>query len=121
VSAAADQRRFPRLPVRVPLFVVMHGDVMRKRVRIESRDVSGGGLCFETSKELPLEAESRLVISGLSDLPDEAAIECRVARCGIDPATGRYVIGLEFTGFRGVTREELLARFAVWEGGGAPS
>lgn len=118
---AAEQRRFPRLPLRVPLFVALHGDVMRKRVRIESRDLSGGGLCFETSKELPLDAESRLVISGIGDLPDEAAIECRVARRGVDAATGRYLVGLEFTRFLGVTRDDLLARFAAWEASGAPS
>jgi c-di-GMP-binding flagellar brake protein YcgR len=109
------ERKYKRVPVRVPLYVSLDGEViLQKMIRLESRDLSGGGLAFETSKKIPIEANSRVVVARLGDLSDSAQIEGRVVYLRKEP-TGRYSIGLEFTRFINVTQEELLNRIAEWE------
>ena len=110
-------RSYPRVPVRLPLYVALDGDMLRKLVALETEDVSGGGLSFETGHALPIEAESRLVVSRLGDLPAGAYIEGRVAHCRQDEASGRYRVGVEFVRFVEISREALLGRIAEWESG----
>jgi PilZ domain-containing protein len=110
-----EQRRFPRHPLRLPLYITVDGGVLRKTVALESRDVSAGGLSFEAGHEVPLEAEARLVLSRLGDLPEGALIRGRVTRIVPDPATGRNLVGVEFFEFVLVTREELVARIERWK------
>ena len=110
------ERKYKRVSVRVPLFVSLDGDVLlKKMIRIESCDLSGGGLSFETSKKVPVEANSRVVVAKLGDLSEAAQIEGRVVYRRRDAATGRYAIGLEFIRFINVTREELVNRIEQWE------
>lgn len=116
-SAAGPPRRYPRVPLKLPLYVALDGDMLRKFVPLETQDVSGGGLSFETGHALPMDAESRLLVSRLGDLPGEAYIEGRVAHCRQDPTNGRYRVGVEFIGFVNVSREALLGRIADWESG----
>jgi c-di-GMP-binding flagellar brake protein YcgR len=111
-----DKRQYQRYTVRVPLFIAADDELFHKKVHLESRDVSAGGLSFETGKELPLSAESRVVLARLGDIEEPAVIEGRVARVTRDEATGRYVIGIEFTQFVNVTREQLLERLeSSWQ------
>jgi len=116
-----EQRRFPRHALRLPLYVTVGGGVLRKRVALESRDVSAGGVSFETSQTIPLEAETRIVLSKLGDLPEGAVIRGRVARVVRDPITGRTFVGVEFSEFVNVTREELLDRIARWKENPTPT
>jgi len=112
----SDKRQHRRFPIRVPLFISVHGEVYRKTVRLESLDVSAGGLSFETGREVPLSAESRVVVAKLGDIEEPALIEGRVAHVRLDESTGRYVVGIEFTRFVNVTREELAERLEqAWQ------
>ena len=110
-----EKRQHRRFPVRVPLFISVKDAVYRKNVLLESRDVSAGGLSFETGREVPPAAESRVVVARLGDIGEPAFIEGRVARVTLDEARGRYVVGIEFTKFVNVTREELARRLEHWQ------
>jgi hypothetical protein len=116
-----EHRRFPRHALTLPLYVTLGNDVLRKTIALESKDVSAGGVSFETSQNVPLEAETRLLLSKLGDLPEGALIRGRVARVVRDPITGRALVGVEFTEFVGVTREELLQRIARWRENPTPT
>jgi c-di-GMP-binding flagellar brake protein YcgR len=109
------ERVYPRHRVAVPLYITMDGEYLQKTIPLESKDVSGGGICFETSKQIPLEAESSVIVAGLGDLGKAAFIHGRVVHRTKDPATERYTVGLQFTGFINTTREELLARIEAWK------
>jgi c-di-GMP-binding flagellar brake protein YcgR len=100
--------------VRVPLYVAVPGDIFRKTIELQSRDISSGGVCFETSQDVPLEARSRLVISRLGDLPDPILIHGRVAWRQQHPFNGRHIVGVEFTEFENVSREDLLRKIEEW-------
>jgi hypothetical protein len=111
----AEARRQPRFAITVPIYVAMvDGVIMRKQIALESRDVSAGGLCFETSRRLPLHADSRLVLSRLGDVEGGARIHGRVAYCVMNPATGKYRVGVEFTEFVGITSAEVWAHIERW-------
>ncbi len=115
-TVAGNKRQHRRFQVRVPIFISVDGEVYRKTVRLQSRDVSAGGLSFETGREVPLEAESRVVVARLGDIEDPALIEGRVAHVKLDEATGRYVVGIEFTRFLNVSPEELVQRLEqAWQ------
>jgi c-di-GMP-binding flagellar brake protein YcgR len=101
------ERKYERFRVKVPLYISVAGDVFRKMVRIECRDLSLGGLSFETSQEIPLEANSHVVLSKVGELPEGASIEGRVVHRSQNPTTGRYWVGVEFTGFKNITREDI--------------
>jgi len=112
-------RRHERFPIRVPLYIhTVDGRTMKKLIHLESRDISAGGVCFETSVKVPLEADSRVLLSGVGDLDGAAQIQARVAHREKDPKTGRYTIGLEFTDFIRVSREELIAHIQSWRQAG---
>jgi c-di-GMP-binding flagellar brake protein YcgR len=116
-SVVANKRQHRRFQVKVPLFISVDGEVYRKTVRLQSRDVSAGGLSFETGREVPLSAESRVIVARLGDLEDPALIEGRVAHVQLNEATGRYVVGIEFTRFLNVSPEELVERLErAWQG-----
>lgn len=110
-----ERREHPRVEVKVPLYIgVASGEIYQKMVPITSRNISSGGLLFETHRAVPLEAESRVMVSRLGDLPDGAQIEGRVVYCHQDPASGLYQVGIQFTAFISVTREQLVARIESW-------
>ena len=116
-----EQRRFPRHAIVLPLYISVDGGVLRKTVSLESRDVSAGGVSFETSRKVPLAADARLVLSKLGDLPENAYIRGRVARVAPEDEHGRRVVGVEFCDFVGVTQEGLLERIARWTDGTTPT
>jgi c-di-GMP-binding flagellar brake protein YcgR len=113
-----DKRRYERFKLRVPLYISMEGQLFHKKIHLESRDVSAGGVSFETSRGIPVEAESRVVVSDLGDLATLTFIRGRVAHLKQDPATGRYTVGIEFLEFVNTTREELAARIEAWQNTG---
>jgi c-di-GMP-binding flagellar brake protein YcgR len=83
-----DDRKHARVRLNVPVYIALEGGTFRKTIPLESRDLSGGGLSFETSR--------------------------KVAHTQKNPDTGRYTVGLEFIEFVNVTREDLLARIEGW-------
>lgn len=110
-----DQRRHPRLQVRVPLYVSIEGDTYRKMIPVQSSDVSAGGIAFDTSRELPMDGTSRLVLSKIGGLPEAAEIRGRIVRCRKDPETKRYSVGVAFTELVGVSEKQLVASLARLE------
>jgi len=110
-----DARHHPRFKVKVPIYISLNGETYRKSIHLESRDVSAGGLSFETTRRIPLDADSRVVIARVGDLAGTALIYGRVAYRQKDPKTRRYTVGLEFTRFVNTTREELLEHIHVWQ------
>jgi c-di-GMP-binding flagellar brake protein YcgR len=109
------KRKYERFKLRVPLYISLEGQLFHKRIHLQSNDVSAGGMSFETSREIPLEAESRVVVSDLGDLSPPMFIRGRVVHLNQDPATGRYTVGIEFLEFVNTTREEVVARIEAWQ------
>ena len=93
------QRRYPRHRVRIPLFVSLPDVTFRKLIPIHSRDISAGGIGFETGRQLPLDSRSSLILSGIGDLPAAALIEGVIAYSARDDVNGRYSVGIEFAKF----------------------
>lgn len=112
-----DARRDARYPVKVPLYVNLPDAVFRKEVRVESIDFSSGGVAFETSQKLPIDSRSRLVLERIADLPASSSIEGRVAHIRRQPESTRYMVGVEFSRFVGVTREQLREAMRKWRNG----
>ena len=101
--------------MRVPLFVsVGEGRLFEKAVELESRDISGGGLCFETSTAIPVDARSKIVVGCLGTLPSSAIIEGRVVYREEKAGKDRFTVGVEFVDFINTTREELLDHIERW-------
>ncbi len=96
------------------------GRLYEKAVEIECLEISGGGLSFETLREIPLDAKSKIVVGGLGDLPSSAIIEGRVVYRLKQAGTDRYTIGVEFLDFVNTSREELLERIQSWQDQDAP-
>lgn len=114
-----ERRQHPRVDVKVPLYIgVASGEIFQKMVPITSRNISSGGLLFETHRAVPLEAESRVMVSRLGDLPDGAQIEGRVVHCHRDATSGLYQVGIQFTAFVSVTPEQLVTRIESWRAAG---
>ena len=110
------ERRFPRVPLKIPLFVTVGGGrLYEKAIEIECCDISGGGLCFESGLDIPLDAKSKIVVGGLGNLPSSAIIEGRVAYRRKQPGTDRYTVGVEFLDFVNTSREELVERIRSWQ------
>ncbi len=108
-------RRYERFQIKVPVYVTAaDGSTFRKTIHLESRDVSAGGLSFETSQKVPLEADSRIVISAIGDLTGPVLIQGRVAHREKNPENGRYTIGVEFTEFVNITRDDLIRHIEAW-------
>jgi c-di-GMP-binding flagellar brake protein YcgR len=114
MAEAAEGRRHARFTVHVPIYIADGDALLHKTVRLVSRDLSAGGLCFETGHEFQLEAASRVVISRVGDIPGPILIHGRVAWRHKHPFNGRYLVGIEFTGFENVSRERLLAEIGGW-------
>jgi hypothetical protein len=103
-----SRRRHLRFPVKVPLYISVKGGVFQRFIDLQSRDLSEGGVAFETSKKIPLEANTRVEVSVLSGLPPDCRIEGHVVYRQKNPVTERYTIGVAFDRFVNVERAELL-------------
>ena len=109
-----ERRKHDRLVAKVPLYIVMGGEIFQKMIDIETQNISTGGLAFETHREIPVDAESLVMVSRLGDLPPTAQIQGRVVHCNHDADRDVYIVGVTFTTFEGVTPEELTARIEAW-------
>jgi c-di-GMP-binding flagellar brake protein YcgR len=109
-----ERRRDHRFSLRVPIYIAAEEGVILKTVHLGSRDISAGGISFETASELPLEAESQIIFAGVGDLSDTCIIRGRVVWKQPLPDTERCLFGVQFTGYEGVSREELLSRMDEW-------
>jgi hypothetical protein len=114
MGEAAEGRRHARFCVHVPIYIAEGEALVHKTVRLVARDISAGGVCFETGHDLPLESATHVVISRVGDLPGPILIHGRVAWRQPHPFNGRYLVGIEFTGFENVSRDRLLAEIAGW-------
>lgn len=109
MAEAAEGRKHARFAVNVPIYIEEGDALLHKTVRLVSRDISAGGICFETGHDFPLEAASRVVISRVGHIPGPILIHGRVAWRHPHPFNGRYLVGVEFTGFENISRDRLLA------------
>jgi Tfp pilus assembly protein PilZ len=109
-----ERRKHERVRLKVPLYVVIGAEIFQKMIELETHNVSKGGLSFETHREIPLEAESLVMVSRLGDLPPSAQIQGKVAYCTHDAARGVYTVGITFTTFQGVSEADLQARIEAW-------
>jgi len=114
MAEAPEGRIHARFAAHVPIYIAAGPAMLHKTVRLVARDISAGGLCFETGHDVSLEATSRLVIAGFGDIPGPILIHGRVAWRHPHPFNGRYLVGVEFTGFENVSRDRLLAEIAGW-------
>jgi c-di-GMP-binding flagellar brake protein YcgR len=115
--AEMKSRQYRRAKLKVPIYISLPDEILKKMIPFESEDISEGGLCFQTKQELPLEADSRIVVSKLADLHPTAHIEGRITYRREDAVDGHFTVGVEFTGFVNVTRRELAEKIASWEAG----
>jgi hypothetical protein len=111
MSPPGDERRqHPRRPARFPLYVALEGELYHKMVSVEAKDLSSGGLAFQTKTALPRDARTTLMLGKLVGLPATAHIEARVVHCQPDANGEDFIVGIEFVRFVDVTPEDLLAR-----------
>jgi hypothetical protein len=105
-----DNRQDRRYAIRVPIYVALGQEIVRKRIPLESRDVSAGGLSFETSRAMPLGAHTQIVLARLGDDGGPAAIRGDVVWTRAIPDRKRHLVGVKFAEYEGVSRESLAAR-----------
>jgi len=115
--ADEDARRHARYPVKVPLYVNLPDAVYRKDIRVESIDFSSGGLGFETSRKLPIDSRSRIVLERIPGLPEGSRIEGHVAHIRNQGEGRGYLVGVEFSKLVGVTPERLQEALREWRVG----
>jgi len=111
-----ERRRHTRHAVKVLVFVRDGDDVIQKWVEIQTRDISLGGLCFETGRDIPVEADAFIMVGRLGgDIPDSAQIHAKVAHSQLlDGGANRYRLGLQFGKLVDVTAEQLSRRLDEW-------
>jgi c-di-GMP-binding flagellar brake protein YcgR len=115
VGLVMENRAHPRFPIRAPLYVSVEGRVFKKKLRLQSKDVSAGGLAFVTRQKLPIDARSKIIIGRLGDFLGSAHIEAMVVYIRKDQELKQYTVGVEFTRFVDVDQQELAARLKEWD------
>ena len=94
----SERRAHPRRPVKLPLFVQAPEGVLRNWVEVQARNISEGGLSFETSWNVLRYSDARLAVRGLGGgLRDAAQVLTRVAHATCNPQTRTTHVGLDFT------------------------
>ena len=74
-GTGAERRQHPRKPTRFPLYVALAGELYHKTVEVQARDLSNGGLAFDTRTTLPHGARATVMLGRLAGLPRTAHIE----------------------------------------------
>jgi hypothetical protein len=105
-----ERREHPRWPARFPLYVAVSGELFHKTVPVEAKDLSNGGLAFETKTALPKDAPTTVMLGKLQGLSTTAHIEARIVHCEPREGGESFIVGVEFVRFVDVTAEELLNR-----------
>ena len=115
-GASKDERRqHPRRARRFPLYIALHGELYSKMVTVEARDISAGGLAFETGTPIPNGASANVMLGKLDGLPGSAHIEARVVHSQPVPGSESFAVGVRFVRFVDITPEELIARVTTPE------
>lgn len=110
----SERRRKARHAIDVPLYMRTADDGVSRWV--EARDVTDEGLSFETRRPLDLEDGAPLYLDNLGgDVPDAARVEARVVHTKKDEDTGRFRVGVRFTGRSQLTEEQLGERIRAWK------
>ncbi len=111
----SERRRHERQSIDVPLHVrAVDNGVSRW---VEARDVSDEGLSFETRRSLNILDGAPLYLDNLGgEVPDAARVEARVVHAKHDEDTGRFRVGVRFTGRSRLTEEQLKRRIKAWKG-----
>jgi hypothetical protein len=107
-GSGAERRQHPRQPARFPFYVALAGELYHKTVSVEARDLSNGGLAFETRTALPQGARGTVMLGRLEGLPRTAHIEARIVYCQPQPDGESFKVGAKFEEFVDVTVEKLL-------------
>ena len=111
----SERRRDERHSIDVPLHVHEAGNGWSRWVEV--RDVSDEGLRFETRRPLNVEEGAHLYLDKLGgEVPDAARVEARVVHTERDEDTGRFRVGVRFTGRSQLSEEQLAARIKAWKG-----
>jgi len=105
----ADRRAHPRRAARFPLYVALAGELYHKMVSVDARDVSNGGLAFETKTGLPPGARATIMLGKLEGMASTAHIEAKVVHCRPLGDGETFTIGVEFVEFVEITSDQLLA------------
>jgi c-di-GMP-binding flagellar brake protein YcgR len=108
-GTGAERRQHPRKPARFPLYVALGGELYHKTVSVQARDLSNGGLAFETSTALPDGARATVMLGRLDGLPRTAHIEARIVHCQPLPDGESFKVGVKFEDLVDITAEQLLA------------
>ena len=108
-GTGAERRQHPRKPARFPLYVALAGELYHKTVAVEARDLSNGGLAFETRTALPDGARATVMLGRLEGLPRTAHVEARIVHCQPLPDGESFKVGVRFEEFVDITPERLLA------------
>jgi hypothetical protein len=108
-ASPAERRQHPRRPARFPLYVALEGEIYQKMVAVAARDVSNGGLAFETRTSLPEGARSTVMLGKLDGMPSTAHIEARVVHCRPLAEGDGYTVGVNFDRFVDIIPEQLMA------------
>ncbi len=112
----SERRRNKRQLINVPLHVRV-ADNGRARW-VEALDVSDTGLSFETRRPMDVDGDTALYVDNLGgELPDAARVEALVVHTKRDEETGRFRVGVRFTGRSQLTKEQLEERIKSWTGG----
>jgi PilZ domain len=111
MSGGANERReHPRWPARFPLYVAMAGELFHKTVAVEARDLSSGGLAFETKTAIAKDSRATVMLGKLQGLPATAHIEARIVHCEPSKDGETFTVGVMFVRFVDVTAEDLMKR-----------
>jgi hypothetical protein len=106
-ETGAERRQHPRKPARFPLYVALAGELYHKTVEVQARDLSNGGLAFDTRTTLPHGARATVMLGRLAGLPRTAHIEARIVHCQPLPDGESFKVGVKFEEFGDITAERL--------------
>jgi hypothetical protein len=95
------------------MYVALQGELFHKTVGVEAKDISNGGLAFESKTALPQEARATVMLGKLPGLPATAHIEARIVHCEPQGDGETFTIGVKFVRLVDVTAEELVARVSA--------
>ncbi len=103
-----QRRNFVRLNVRVPLeYTIVSDDIgLPETYSATTKDLSGGGLRFDSKVELAINTELEMIL----DIPRQGKITAvgQVVRCIPLEFSPKYSIGVEFTLIDKKDRERLI-------------
>jgi hypothetical protein len=108
-GSGSERRQHARRPARFPLYVALAGELYHKMVSVEAKDISNGGLAFETKTGLPEGSRSTVMLGKLDGMPATAHIEARIVHCRPLGDGETFTVGVKFEQFVDISTDQLLA------------